>query len=39
MAEIPAFFTENAHTHEYKCNIFNELALAEREGFESSEAL
>jgi hypothetical protein len=33
MLEIPALFAEFAQTNEYKSNIFNDLALAEREGF------
>jgi hypothetical protein len=32
--EIPVFFAGSAQAHEYKPNIFNQLALAEREGFE-----
>jgi hypothetical protein len=34
LGRVSVFFAESGGTHEYKSNIFNNLALAEREGFE-----
>jgi hypothetical protein len=33
MAKSPAFFAEFAQTDEYKSRVFNDLGMAEREGF------
>jgi hypothetical protein len=37
--EISIFLAESAQTHEHKSIIFNDLEVAEREGFEPSVGL
>jgi hypothetical protein len=37
--EFSVFLTVNGQAHEYKANLFNELMLAEREGFGLSATL